>query len=146
MQEIVKICQILLASALFASGLVSVWLVATDGWLRTVAPSHEYGLLVFGFLDLVLLLTVFVTPKLADLGAFLVAIIQLSAMLGDAYTFAPAGTLQVAFRAYLLSDAGFVASMGLQVVLACLTAIMMALLHEAGRPPHGAHSFSLRRT
>lgn len=142
----IKATQTLLVLALIASASLGVWVVATDGFLRAAAPSHEYGLLTFAILDILLSLIVFVAPGIADVGAFVAALVQVAAMLGDAFTFTPDGTTQAAFRAYLLSDAGFVALFAVQLALASITAIGVVLLHESGRKVHAVHTGKLRLT
>jgi hypothetical protein len=113
-----------------------MWIVASDGWLRAVAPTHAYGLLAFVVLDLVLAFVVMAVPRIAYAGALLVSITQVAAMAGDALTFTPTGTLQAAFRAYLLGDMAFLALLGIQFVVAGMTATAIAMPH-AGR--HGVH-------
>ena len=113
-----------------------MWVVARDGWLRAVAPTHAYGLLAFAVLDLVLALIVIVIPRLAYAGALLVSITQVAAMAGDALTFTPTGTLQAAFRAYLLGDMAFLALLGIQLAVAGMTATALAM-PLVGR--HGVH-------
>jgi len=122
-----KTAQTVLIPTLLVSGLVGVWIAANDGWLWAVAPSHAYGLLAFAALDAILALVVIVIPKLAYEGALLLSITQVIAMLGDALAFTPMGTLQVAFRAYLLGDSAFVALLGIQLAVAgiTVTAILM---------------------
>ena len=142
----IRVTQALLVLTLIPSAILAVWVVATDGFLRAAAPSHEYGLLTFAILDILLSLIVFVAPRVADVGAFAAAIFQLAAMLGDAFTFTPAGTMQSAFRAYLLSDVGFVALLGIQVALASITAISVVLFHELGRKVHAKYASRLRLT
>ena len=142
----VRTIQALLALTLIGSAALAAWVVATDGWLRAVAPSHEYGLLAFAILDILLSLIVFVAPRIADVGAFAAAMFQVAAMLADAFTFTPAGTMQAAFRAYLLTDVGFVALLAIQLGVAGVTAIAMGLLHESGRKVHAIHASKLRLT
>ena len=141
-----KATQTLLATMLISSVIFAVWVAATDGWLRAVAPTHEYGLLAFAILDVLLTLIVFVAPRIADVGALAVAVFQVGAMLSDAFTFSPAGTIQAAFRAYLLSDFGFVALLVTQVALASVTTIGVVLLYESGHRVHAAHPSKLRLT
>ena len=131
-----RIAKIILTPTLLVSGLVGVWIVASDGWLRAVAPTHAYGLLAFAVLDLVLALVVIAIPRLAYAGALLVSITQVAAMAGDALTFTPAGTLQAAFRAYLLGDMAFLALLGIQLAVAGMTATAIAM-PRVGR--HGVH-------
>jgi len=57
-------------------------------------------------------------------------------MAGDALTFTPTGTLQTAFRAYLLGDAAFLALLGIQLVVAVMTATALAMPIVAR---HGVH-------
>ncbi|OLD10392.1 MAG: hypothetical protein AUI93_07275 [Crenarchaeota archaeon 13_1_40CM_3_52_10] len=131
-----RIAKIILTPTLLVSGLVGVWIVASDGWLRAVAPTHAYGLLAFAVLDLVLALVVIAIPRLAYAGALLVSITQVAAMAGDALTFTPTGTLQAAFRAYLLGDMAFLALLGIQLAVAGMTATAIAM-PRVGR--HGVH-------
>ena len=141
----IRATQTLLALTLIISASLGVWVVATDGFLRAAAPSHEYGLLTFAILDILLSLIMFFAPRIADVGTLVAALFQVAAMLGDAFTFTPAGTVQAAFRAYLLSDVGFVALLVVQLALVSITAIAV-LLHEAGRKVHTAHVGKLRLT
>jgi len=122
-----RIAKIVLTPTLLVSGLVGIWIVASDGWLRAVAPTHAYGLLAFAVLDLVLALVVMAVPRIAYAGALLVSITQVAAMAGDALTFTPTGTLQAAFRAYLLGDMAFLALLGIQLAVAGMTATALAM-------------------
>ncbi len=131
-----RIAKIILTPTLLVSGLVGMWIVANDGWLRAVAPTHAYGLLAFAVLDLVLALVVMAVPRIAYAGALLVSIAQVAAMAGDALTFTPTGTLQAAFRAYLLGDMAFLALLGIQFAVAGITATAIAMPHAAR---HGVH-------
>src|SRR5713226_5250014 len=115
-----------LTPTLLVSGLIGVWIAANDGWLWAVAPTHAYGLLVFAALDVILALVVIVVPRLAYVGALLVSLTQIVAMAEDALTFTPTGTLQTAFRAYLLGDAAFLALLGIQLAVAGMTATAIA--------------------
>jgi hypothetical protein len=72
---------------------------------------------------------------------------QVVAMVGDALTFTPTGTLQVAFRAYLLGDTAFVALLGIQLAVAGITATAIAVPHGIKHRVHfeqGKHLKSLR--
>ena len=131
-----RIAKIILTPTLLVSGLVGMWIVSSDGWLRAVAPTHAYGLLAFAVLDLVLALVVMAVPRIAYAGALLVSITQVAAMAGDAFTFTPAGTLQAAFRAYLLGDMAFLALLGIQLAVAGMTATALAMPLVAR---HGVH-------
>ena len=131
-----RIAKIILTPTLLVSGQVGMWIVASDGWLRAVAPTHAYGLLAFAALDLVLAFLVIAVPGIAYAGALLVSITQVAAMAGDALTFTPTGTLQAAFRAYLLGDMAFLALLGIQLAVAGMTATAIAM-PRVGR--HGVH-------
>jgi len=131
-----RIAKLILTPTLLVSGLVGMWIVASDGWLRAVAPTHAYGLLAFAVLDLVLALVVMAVPRIAYAGALLVSITQVAAMAGDALSFTPTGTLQAAFRAYLLGDMAFLALLGIQFAVAGITATAIAMPHAAR---HGVH-------
>ena len=130
-----RIAQIILIPTLLVSGLVGVWIVASDGWLRAVAPTHAYGLLGLAVLDLVLAFVVMAVPRIAFAGSLLVSITQVVAMAGDVLTYTPTGTLQTAFRAYLLGDMAFLALLGIQLAVAGMTATAIAM--PRGR--HGVH-------
>src|SRR5436309_837282 len=121
-----RLTQIALTPTLLVSGLAGVWIVANDGWLRAVAPSHAYGLLAFAAFDVVLALVVLVVPRLAYVGALFVSMMQVVAMAGDALTFTPTGTLQATFRAYLLGDTAFVVLLGIQLAVAGIAATAIA--------------------
>ena len=130
-EQVGRIARTVLTPTLLVSGLVGVWIAANDGWLWAVAPSHAYGLLAFAALDVVLALVVMTVPKLGYVGALVVSMTQVFAMAGDALTFTPAGTLQAAFRAYLLGDTAFVALLGIQLAVAGITATAVAMPHGA---------------
>ena len=142
-----KTTKTVLSPTLLVSGLIGVWIAANDGWLWAVAPSHAYGLLAFAALDVTLALVVIVVPRLAYEGALLVSMTQVVAMAGDALTFTPTGTLQAAFRAYLLGDTAFVALLGIQLAVAGITATAIALTHGVKHRVHfeqAKHLKSLR--
>jgi len=125
-----------LTPTLLVSGLIGVWIAANDGWLWAVAPSHAYGLLAFAALDAILALVVIVVPRLAYVGALLVSTTQVAAMAGDALTFTPTGTVQAAFRAYLLGDTAFVALLGIQLAVGVIAAAEMAMPHGVRHRAH----------
>ena len=129
-----------LIPALLVSGLVGVWIAANDGWLWAVAPSHAYGLLAFAVLDVTLALVVIVVPRVAYAGALLVSTTQVAAMAGDALTFTPTGTMQAAFRAYLLSDTAFVALLGIQLAVGVIAAAEIARPHVVRHRVHFAQA------
>ena len=125
-----------LTLTLFVAGLVGVWIASNDGWLWAVAPSHAYGLLAFAALDVILALVVIVVPRLAYVGALLVSTTQVAAMAGDALTFTPTGTMQAAFRAYLLGDTAFVALLGIQLAVGVIAAAEIAMPHGVRHRAH----------
>jgi hypothetical protein len=142
-----KTTKTVLSPTLLVSGLIGVWIAANDGWIWAVAPSHAYGLLAFAALDVTLAFVVIVVPRLAYQGALLVSMTQVVAMAGDALTFTPTGTLQAAFRAYLLGDTAFVALLGIQLAVAGITATAIALTHGVKHRVHfeqAKHLKSLR--
>jgi hypothetical protein len=111
-------------------------MAANDGWLWAVAPTHAYGLLAFAALDFLLVVVTIMIPKYGYPGALLVSMIQVVAMAGDALTFTPSGTLQTAFRTYLLGDPSFVALLGMQLAVAGITTTTIAMPHAI---KHGFH-------
>jgi len=139
-----RFAQIILTPTLLVSGLVGVWVFARDGWLRAVAPTHAYGLLAFAVLDLMLALVIVGVPRIAYAGALLVSITQVAAMAGDALTFTPTGTLQAAFRAYLLGDMAFLALLGIQLAVAGMTATAIAMPHVGRHGVHFGHAKPLK--
>jgi len=139
-----RITQIVLTPALLVSGLVGVWIAASDGWLRAVAPSHAFGLLAFAAIDLLLALVIIVVPKYGFVGALLVSMAQVAAMAGDVLTFTPIGTPQTAFRAYLLSDTAFLALLGIQLAVVGITATAVATPHVVRHRIHFEHAKHFR--
>jgi hypothetical protein len=135
-EHVDKTAKIVLTPTLFVAGLVGVWIASNDGWLWAVAPSHAYGLLAFAALDVVLALVVILVPRLAYVGALLVSTTQVAAMTGDALTFTPTGTVQAAFRAYLLGDTAFVALLGIQLAIGVITATEIAMPHGVRHRTH----------
>ena len=131
-----KTTKTVLSPTLLVSGLIGVWIAANDGWLWAVAPSHAYGLLAFAALDVILALVVIVVPRLAYVGALLVSTTQVAAMAGDALTFTPTGTMQAAFRAYLLGDTAFVALLGIQLAVGVIAAAEIAMPHGVRHRAH----------
>ncbi len=131
-----KTAKTVLTPTLFVAGLIGVWIAANDGWLWAVAPSHAYGLLAFAALDAILALVVIVVPRLAYVGALLVSTTQVAAMAGDALTFTPTGTVQAAFRAYLLGDTAFVALLGIQLAVGVIAAAEIAMPHGVRHRAH----------
>ncbi|MEM3101932.1 MAG: hypothetical protein QXH11_01000 [Candidatus Caldarchaeum sp.] len=89
--------------ALSSSILFSLVLLLTDAELWTVAPSHAYGLMVFTFLDAVLLAAALAGwRRTADVGVFW-GVGKLAVFLGDILTAPEFGTTYAEFAAYLFS-------------------------------------------
>jgi hypothetical protein len=131
-----KTAKTILTPTLLVSGLIGVWIAANDGWLWAVAPSHAYGLLAFAALDVILALVVIGVPRFAYVGALLVSTTQVAAMAGDALTFTPTGTVQAAFRAYLLGDTAFVALLAIQLAVGVIAATEIAMPHGVRHRAH----------
>ncbi|MEM1942766.1 MAG: hypothetical protein QXO30_04365 [Candidatus Caldarchaeum sp.] len=89
--------------ALSSSILFSLVLLLTDAELWTVAPSHAYGLMVFTFLDAVLLAAALAAwRRTANVGVFW-GVGKLAVFLGDILTAPEFGTTYAEFAAYLFS-------------------------------------------
>jgi hypothetical protein len=112
----VKQLQFLLAIGLYTSGLLGLELVISDKYLWTASPTHALGLLGFIAIDLILLIALWAQVPLANIGAMLISIVQLGAMLADLANGHPIGISQDAFRNYLLNDIGFVSLLMVQAI------------------------------
>ncbi len=103
------------------------------GTLQAAFRAYLLGDMAFlALLGIQLAVAIIEIPKFAYAGALLVSITQVAAMAGDALTFTPTGTLQAAFRAYLLGDMAFLALLGTQLAVAGMTATAIAM-------PRGRH-------
>ncbi len=127
-----KIVRLILSAALGASALVGIWILATDYWLWSVAPTHAYGLAAFVALDFVLIVAVWGTTRLSILGALLTATVQLVAMLGDIVAGEPAGLPAAVFRSYLLSDTAYLGLLFAQCLIMAIAIGSWALPHLHG--------------
>lgn len=111
----------ILSVVLLVSAAIGGYILATDSYLWAAAPTHAYGLAAFTLVDLVLIVGVWIKPRIAIIVAILLGLVQLGAMAGDVFfgtlTFSPNITTAAAFSKYLLGDKAFIALLGVQVVL-----------------------------
>lgn len=116
-----KTTTLILSVVLFFSAAVGAYILATDSYLWSVAPTHAYGLVAFTALDLALVAGLWRKPRAAILVATLLGLVQMGAMSGDIFfgtmTFSSDVTTAAAFSKYLLGDAAFVSLLGIQAVL-----------------------------
>ena len=131
---------VVLSTALLASSALGIYIMATDNFLRYVAPTHYEGLAVFVLIDTALIMALWRQRRFAALAAMLAAIVQLVAMLGDVVAGQPAGVSASAFATYLLTDMAFVGLLTAQGIIIALSAGTVALplvhklaLHRVGR-------------
>ncbi len=132
--------RVILSSALFASGALGIYIMATDSFLRFAAPTHYEGLAVFVVIDSALIAGLWRQIRFVALGTLLAAAVQLLAMLSDVVAGQPAGVSSAAFETYLLTDTAFVALLAAQGIVIALTTGTMALslvhkltLHRIGK-------------
>ena len=111
----------ILSVVLLVSAIVGGYILATDSYLWSVAPTHAYGLAAFTVIDLALIVGIWRMPRIAIIVAVLLGLVQMGAMGGDVFlgtmTFSSNVTTAEAFSEYLLGDAAFVTLLGVQVVL-----------------------------
>jgi hypothetical protein len=116
-----KPINMILAVVLLISAAVGSYILATDSYLWSVAPTHAYGLAAFTVIDLALIVGIWRMPRIAIIVAVLLGLVQMGAMGGDVFfgtmTFSSNVTTADAFSKYLLGDAAFVTLLGIQVVL-----------------------------
>ena len=110
-----------LSTALFASGLVGIQILATDDWLWYSAPTHAYGLVGFVAIDLFLVAWMWRKTRLAALGAMATGTVQLITMFGDLVVGQPEGTPSSAFKTYLLANNAFLTLLAIQGVILALS-------------------------
>ena len=132
--------RVVISTALFTSGALGIYILATDNFLKFAAPTHYEGLAVFVLIDTALIMALWRQIRFAALGAMLAAIVQLVAMLGDVVVGQPAGVSTTAFATYLLTDTAFVGLLAAQGIIIALSARTIALplvhklaLHRVGR-------------
>jgi hypothetical protein len=116
-----KPMNLILSIVLLVSAVIGGYILATDSYLWSVAPTHAYGLAAFTIIDLVLIAGLWRMPRIAIIVSILLGLIQLGAMSGDVFlgtmTFSSNVTTAAAFSKYLLGDVAFVTLLGVQVVL-----------------------------
>lgn len=142
-----KPIQIILAVVLLISAAIGAYILATDSYLWSVAPTHAYGLVAFTVVDLVLILGLWVKPRIAIIVAVLLGLVQLAAMSGDVFfgtlTFSSNVTTAAAFSKYLLADTAFVTLLGVQVVLT-VVGLATFFVYRRARPAAPAMSTSTK--
>ena len=112
-----KTAQRILSVALATSGIVGVQILTTDRWLWSVAPTHAYGLILFVAADIALIAGMWSNTQHATLGAMLIALVQLVAMLGDVIVGQPNGVPSSSFKEYLLGDRAYLGLLATQGVI-----------------------------
>jgi hypothetical protein len=116
-----KAVNMLLSVVLLISAAVGGYILATDSYLKSAAPTHADGLAAFTVIDLVLIVGVWRKPRIAIIVAVLLGLVQMAAMGGDVFlgtlTFSSNVTTAAAFSSYLLGDLAFLTLLGVQVVL-----------------------------
>ncbi len=124
--------RVLLSSALFASGALGIYILATDNFLRFASPTHYEGLAVFVLIDTILIAALGRHIRYVGLGAMLSAAVQLVAMLGDVVAGQPAGVSAAAFANYLLADTAFVGLLTIQGIIIALATgtTVLPLVHK----------------
>ena len=138
-----KPTNLILPAVLLLSAAVGGYILATDSYLWSVAPTHAYGLVAFTTVDLALVVGLWRKPRAAIAVATLLGLVQLGAMGGDIFfgtmTFSSDVTTATAFSKYLLGDAAFVTLLGIQAVLIAVGVVAFltwrkapAVIREAG--------------
>jgi hypothetical protein len=116
-----KTVNLILSVVLLFSAAVGSYILATDSYLWSAAPTHAYGLVAFTVIDLATIAGLWKVPRIATIVAILLGLIQLGAMSGDIFfgtlTFSSNVTTADAFSKYLLGDMAFVTLLGIQAVL-----------------------------
>ena len=136
-----KTAQRILSVTLATSGIVGVQILTRDRWLWSVAPTHAYGLILFVAADIALVAGMRSNTGHVTLGAMLIALVQLAAMLGDVLVGQPNGVPSNSFREYLLGDSAFLGLLATQaMILATAVGAMATPLvqrHRLGLLPRG---------
>ena len=116
-----KPINMLLCVVLLISAAVGGYILATDSYLKSAAPTHADGLAAFTVIDLILIVGVWRKPRIAIIVAVLLGLVQMAAMGGDVFfgtlTFSSNVTTAAAFSNYLLGDYAFLTLLGVQAVL-----------------------------
>ena len=128
--------RVVLSTALFASGALGIYVLATDNFLRLASPTHYEGLAVFVLIDIILIVAQWRQIRFAAFGAFLAAAVQLVAMLSDVVAGQPAGVSAAAFATYLLTDTAFMGLLVAQGIIIMITTGTIALPMVHKLAPH----------
>lgn len=116
-----KLINTLLSVVLLISAAIGGYILATDSYLKSAAPTHAEGLAAFTVIDLVLIVGVWRKPRIAIIVAVLLGLVQMGAMGGDVFfgtlTFSSNVTTAAAFSSYLLGNYAFLTLLGVQAVL-----------------------------
>jgi hypothetical protein len=124
---------------LLVSAAVGGYILATDSYLWSTAPTHAYGLAAFTIIDLVLIAGLWRMPRIAIIGSILLGLVQLGAMSGDVFfgtlTFSSNVTTAAAFSKYLLGDTAFVTLLGVQVILIVVGVIAFVMRRKTPAAP-----------
>jgi hypothetical protein len=117
-----KAVQMLAAVILLVSAAIGGYILTTDSYLWSQAPTHADGLIAFTVIDVALVAGLRWKPKLAAIGMTLLGLVQFGAMAADlfvgAMTFGQSGSsAQSAFQQYLLGDTAFKTLLGVQVLI-----------------------------
>ena len=99
------------------SGVIGLWIIATDAWLWAVAPDHAYGLIAFVGLDAILAAALWRVSRPAIYGLIAFALVQVLAMAGDILLYRPPGVPGEAWTAYLLSNASFMSLLAVKLAV-----------------------------
>jgi len=133
-----KTVQALAAVVLLVSAVIGTYILSTDSYLWSQAPTHADGLIVFVILDVALVVGLWWKPRLAVIGMTLLGLVQLGAMGADlfvgAMTFGESSSAaQSSFQQYLLRDTAFKTLLGVQILIVVvgIVAFMMSRRTQA---------------
>jgi hypothetical protein len=134
-----KPINMLLSVVLLISAAVGGYILATDSYLWSAAPTHAYGLGAFTAIDLILIVGLWIKPRIAIIVAILLGLVQMAAMGGDVFfgtlTFSSNVTTATAFSNYLLGDYAFLTLLGVQAVLIIVGIAAFAMGRRTPAPP-----------
>jgi hypothetical protein len=119
---VMKTVHMLAAVVLLVSAAIGSYILATDSYLWSQAPTHADGLIAFTVLDVALVFGLWWKPRLATIGMTLLGLVQFGAMGADVFvgasTFGQSSSnAQSAFQTYLLGDTAFKTLLGVQVLI-----------------------------
>ncbi len=117
-----KTVNVLAAVMLLVSAAIGSYILSTDSYLWSQAPTHADGLIAFTVIDGALVVGLWWKPKLALIGMTLLGLVQFGAMAADLFvgasTFGQTGSsAQSAFQQYLLGDTAFKTLLGVQAII-----------------------------